>query len=104
MFGNFPFINPETLRDYFNTPEEWEAYCQSYETWMSQVGGDDPHIIKVKKSTTRTRCKACGKYMSLSDLHIEAISGHWHLRHKCLVKLIEILAKNKLFSFYRKKF
>ena len=94
---------PDTLRDYFNTIEEWEEYCRNYERWMGQVdAGDDPYIVK--KKTTRTRCKACGEYMSLFTAHIDAITGHWHMKPMCMEKLMSLLCDNKLFTFDRKAF
>ena len=100
-FGLPGFMSPDTLRDYFNTPEEWEEYCRQYECWMAQVdSGDDPHVIKTQ--TTRTRCKGCGKYMSLFAAHVDAISGHWHMTPYCLEKLMSLLEQNKMFDFNRK--
>ena len=102
MYGQgFGFLMPDTLRDYFNTPEEWEDYCRQYETWMAQIeGGEDIRIIK--KKTTRTRCKACGEYMSLFTAHVNAISGHWHMKPYCLEKLMSLLEQNPSFAFDKK--
>jgi len=102
MYGQgFGFLIPDTLRDYFNTPAEWEDYCRQYETWMARIdGGEDPHVIKTK--TTRTRCRACGRYMSLFNAHIDANAGHWHMTPECLEKLMSLLCGNSTFSFTRK--
>jgi hypothetical protein len=97
------WMMPETLREYFTTPEEWERYCRQYECWMARIeGGEDPHVIK--KQTTRTRCKGCGKFMSLFNTHIDAIGGHWHMEPYCLEKLMSLLEDNRGFDFTRKAF
>jgi hypothetical protein len=105
MFGNFPFITPDAMRDYFQTTEEWEDYCRRYESWMAQVNsGEDPHVLIGKKKTTRVRCMGCGKYMSLFDAHINAINGHWHMNEYCLGKLVSLLEQNVRFSWQKKRF
>jgi hypothetical protein len=103
FFGVFPTIPvPDSLRDYFHTDAEWEAYATQYANWMAAVdGGNDPPVFK---TTTRSRCKGCGKYMSLFQAHVSAFGGHWHMNEDCMEKLTNYLTENTLFSFERKSF
>lgn len=42
--------------------------------------------------------------MSLFNAHIQAITGHWHMKPECLEKLMSLLGDNKLFTFDKKAF
>jgi hypothetical protein len=105
MFGVFPFGNPETLRDYFQTEEEWEDYCRRWQEWMQQLdeGPEDPHVIQ-KKPRHTFRCRGCGKYMSTFKAHIATGYGNWHMNAKCLKKLRLTLEKNPTFSWTKPRY
>jgi hypothetical protein len=103
MLGGPFLINPDSLREYFNTEEEWEDYSKLYDRWRRGLEKKDDTLI-IKKRKVQPKCRACGKYLSIANTHLVALGGVWHMNGKCMTKLLNYLSDNVLFSFKKDKF